>query len=82
MAASLEIARERNITSIAFPAISSGIFGYPKIRCAQIIVEALCDWTSAHPDDNPRDLRITIIDETTMGFFETEIESRFTNRPA
>ncbi len=77
---SLEIARERNLISIAFPAISSGIFGYPKIRCAQVIVGALYDWAIAHHDDNPRDLRIVIIDQATMGFFETEVDSRFGKR--
>lgn len=72
--ASLEIARTRNLASIAFSAISSGIFKYPKIRCAQVIIAALCDWAAAHPTDAPRDLRITIIDEPTLNFFETEMK--------
>ncbi len=36
---SLELASERKFKSISMPAISSGIFGFPKNRCAQILVE-------------------------------------------
>ena len=35
---SLNIASEKGLSSIAFPAISTGIFGFPKERCAQIML--------------------------------------------
>jgi O-acetyl-ADP-ribose deacetylase (regulator of RNase III) len=35
----LEVANELRITSIAFPAISTGIYGFPKERAAQIAVK-------------------------------------------
>lgn len=35
---SLRRATENNLSSIAFPAISTGIFGFPKDRCAQIML--------------------------------------------
>lgn len=34
---SLKIAQEKGIQSIAFPAISTGIFGYPLDKCAKIM---------------------------------------------
>ncbi|MEN6427997.1 MAG: macro domain-containing protein [Phycisphaerales bacterium] len=37
---SLRLADERHLTSIAFPAISTGIFGFPIERCAQIMLGA------------------------------------------
>ena len=35
---SLKIAEENNLQSISFPAISTGIFGYPLERCARIML--------------------------------------------
>ncbi len=75
--ASLEIARERGLSSIAFPAVSSGIFGFPKHRCAEVMIGAVVAWSEAHPNDDPRDLRFTIIDEPTVSFFEAQRERRF-----
>ena len=36
---SLRVANENKLHSIAFPAISTGIFGYPLDRCAKIMIE-------------------------------------------
>jgi O-acetyl-ADP-ribose deacetylase (regulator of RNase III) len=36
---SLLLASEKGFRSISMPAISSGIFGFPKDRCAKILVE-------------------------------------------
>lgn len=36
---SLRLAKENNLKRIAFPAISTGIFGYPLDRCANIMLE-------------------------------------------
>jgi len=38
---SLELAREHGAKSIAFPAISTGIYGFPSERAARIAVEAV-----------------------------------------
>ena len=46
---SLEIARERGLASIAFPAISTGIYGFPAERAATIAVETVADLVEDEP---------------------------------
>lgn len=41
---SLRLARENNIESITFPAISTGIFGYPLEEAAEISLRAVIDF--------------------------------------
>lgn len=41
---SLKLADENNLKSIAFPAISAGIFGFPIRRCAEIMLKTTIDY--------------------------------------
>lgn len=41
---SLKLMDERNLKSITFPAISTGIFGYPIDRCAKIMISTTKDY--------------------------------------
>lgn len=34
----IQIAEEKKLESIAIPAVSSGIFGFPKVECANIMI--------------------------------------------
>ncbi len=38
---SLKLADKHNLKSIAFPAISTGVFGFPKDRCATIMLSSI-----------------------------------------
>ena len=57
---SLEVAASLNLRSIAFPAISTGIYGFPKDRAAKIAVNA----ASAHLRDMERLLFVCFDAET------------------
>ncbi|NVD44152.1 O-acetyl-ADP-ribose deacetylase [Qipengyuania atrilutea] len=46
---SLELAREHQLRSIAFPAISTGIYGFPLDRAAPIAVRTIRGFVSIHP---------------------------------
>lgn len=45
---SLELAREHSLASIAFPAISTGVYGFPPRQAAQIAVRTIADDLAAH----------------------------------
>jgi O-acetyl-ADP-ribose deacetylase len=45
---SLELAREHRATSIAFPAISTGIYGFPLARATGIAVKTVADFLRAN----------------------------------
>lgn len=47
---SMELARRHNCRSIAFPLISSGIYGYPKAEALRIAVETIRDALSGQDD--------------------------------
>ncbi len=61
--------------SLALPAISTGIFGYPKRDGTRVIVDELCRWLVAHPQTTLRDVRLAAFDEETAALFATAIAS-------
>ena len=49
---SLKLAGKHEIQSIAFPCISTGVYGYPKAAACEIAVAAVMEWLAKH--DLPR----------------------------
>lgn len=47
---SMNLAYENDLHSIAFSAISTGVYGYPRAEATHIAVETVREWLSAHPD--------------------------------
>lgn len=48
---SLEIAAEHSLASIAFPGISTGVYGYPIAEATAIAVKTARDFVKEHPID-------------------------------
>ena len=48
--ASLQLAYDNALRSIAFPAISTGVYGYPPVAAAEIAVKTTTDFVREHPD--------------------------------
>ncbi len=46
---SLQLAAENNIASVAFPAISCGVYGYPIEEACRIAVDTTCSFLQANP---------------------------------
>lgn len=58
---SLKIAEDDGLDSIAFPLISSGIYGYPKEEALQVATEAITDYIK----DSDLEVYLTFIDKGT-----------------
>jgi O-acetyl-ADP-ribose deacetylase (regulator of RNase III) len=49
---SLRLASERGLRSVAFPSISTGVYGYPKAEACKIAVSAVSEWLETHSFPN------------------------------
>ncbi|MCR5271761.1 MAG: O-acetyl-ADP-ribose deacetylase [Lachnospiraceae bacterium] len=47
---SLDLAKENGCKSIAFPGISTGVYGYPLDEAAKVSYEAVSEWIDDHKD--------------------------------
>lgn len=47
---SLNLAKEHDVHSIAFPAISTGVYGYPLEDATEIAVKTVAQWLEAYSD--------------------------------
>jgi len=65
---SLEIAREKKIKDIAFPAISTGIFGFPIQRCSEIMFRAAMDFLKKN--EYPREVVFCLYGAEAFEVFE------------
>ncbi len=74
---SLKIAHERKLKSISFPAISAGIFGFPKERCAKILIETAVKFLEENPHTSIEEIRFCLFDEPTLNAFVEEFKQKF-----
>jgi O-acetyl-ADP-ribose deacetylase (regulator of RNase III) len=69
----LKLATERGFESLAMPAISAGIFGFPKAACAHIIVDEISSFVRSEKTSLKK-IDICLMDAEIVGFFEKELE--------
>jgi O-acetyl-ADP-ribose deacetylase (regulator of RNase III) len=65
---SLRVADELGLQSIAFPAISTGIFGFPKERAAKIILDSISEYFSKD-SSTLKTVRLVLFDGGTVETF-------------
>lgn len=68
VAAALEAAADIGAKSIAFPAISAGIYGYPVAEATAVLADEVVDWTGRHPHS---------LEEIRLVGFSTEVAEHF-----
>ena len=66
---SLRVADELKCASIALPAISTGIFGFPKDRAAGIIFSAIEKYFVENSSSGLRYVRLVLFDQSTIDVF-------------
>ena len=66
---SLHVADELELHSIAFPAISTGIFGFPKERAAKIILGAIETYFKENASSGIKVVRLVLFDQSTADAF-------------
>ena len=66
---SLQVADELKCKSISMPAISTGIFGFPKDRAAKIIFRVITDYFETNNNSNLKKVRIVLFDQATIDAF-------------
>lgn len=69
---SLELARENGIRTVAFPSISTGVYGYPVEQAAKVAVAAVKAYLQAHPDAFDR-IKWVIHDPSTMAAYQSAL---------
>jgi O-acetyl-ADP-ribose deacetylase (regulator of RNase III) len=70
---SLRAAKERGIKSVSFPAISTGIFGYPVEEAAKIALKTVLDVLRSTPSIQL--VRLVLRDSDTMSVHEKALKS-------
>jgi O-acetyl-ADP-ribose deacetylase (regulator of RNase III) len=73
---SLKLANEKGLASITFPAISTGIFGFPKDRCARIMLTTVAE-TLKKEDTSLKKVVFCLFGEETLQVFQNEAEELF-----
>jgi O-acetyl-ADP-ribose deacetylase (regulator of RNase III) len=66
---SLRVADELKCSSISMPAISTGIFGFPKDRAAKIIFSAIDTYFTEVKNSTIQSVRMVLFDDATVQVF-------------
>jgi O-acetyl-ADP-ribose deacetylase (regulator of RNase III) len=70
----LALATQKAFKSISIPAISSGIFGYPKDRCAEILVNEIINYFTQKQNSNINIVEFCLLDNDTIYEFQKEFD--------
>lgn len=67
---SLDVSAELGARSVAFPAISAGVYGWPAEAVADVAVRTVRTWLSEHPDASVQDVRFVLFSDRILAEFE------------
>ncbi len=64
---SLTLANLHNLHSVAFPNISTGIYGFPKKQAAEIAINTATEFAASH--ENPAEILFVCFDEENLNIY-------------
>ncbi|HEX7972270.1 MAG TPA: macro domain-containing protein [Thiobacillus sp.] len=70
----LELADQLKVGSLSMPAISTGIFGFPKDKAARVILRAVSDYFNTQPTSRVHLVRLALFDQETVDVFLKEVK--------
>jgi O-acetyl-ADP-ribose deacetylase (regulator of RNase III) len=73
----LTMADRQQFETLALPAISTGIFGFPKDRGARIILDVLQEYLKTHEHSSLVEVQIVLIDQPSIDVFAAEFGRRW-----
>lgn len=71
----LNLATEKGFKAISMPAVSAGIFGFPKERCAQIMIDETGRFLKGNRETSLKEINFYLIDEDIIRFFKNKLET-------
>ena len=72
---SLKVADQYNLKSIAFPAISTGIYGFPLDACARIMLTTAKEYLSG--DTSLQRVVFALFDDESFKVFKNQLEKKY-----
>jgi O-acetyl-ADP-ribose deacetylase len=76
----LELATQKEFKSISIPAISSGIYGFPKDKCAKILVNETINFLDHKENSNIIIVEFCLLDKDTINEFQKEFDKLKNNK--
>jgi O-acetyl-ADP-ribose deacetylase (regulator of RNase III) len=73
----LRLADELKCSALALPAISTGIYGFPKDRAATIIFSAIESYFAANSSSGLKTVRLVLYDQPTVDIFLQSWQSKW-----
>ena len=74
---SLKLAR--NYKTVSFPAISSGVFGFPISKCATCMIKAFIEYSKSDPMSSLHEINIVVRDQPAIDAFGREMSHHLEN---
>ncbi len=73
---SMRVADELGVHSIAFPALGTGVGGFPLDRCAKIMYEEVIRYEEEHPNTSIKEVVFVLYGNTAYEIFKKVIENK------